>query len=58
MRLKRYSELALGYKLDALGAIQKRMGRIIIHRTGYGPFVNYLRRFSKKGTPTYSYNTP
>lgn len=48
----------MGYKADVLNIIQRKIGRIIIYKTGYGPFVSYLQRFGKKGTPTYSYGAP
>lgn len=34
------------------------MGRVVIHRTGYGPFVSYLRRFGKEGTPVHGCGAP
>jgi len=34
------------------------MGKIVTHRSGYGPFVSYLRRFQKERLPRHSYGTP
>jgi len=34
------------------------MGEIVQHRTGHGPFVSYLRRFGKEGTPKHHCGVP
>ena len=34
------------------------MGKIVQYRTGYGPYVSYLRRFGKDGTPRHSCGVP
>ena len=43
---------------DALSTTRPRMGKIVQHRTGHGPFVSYLRRFGKEGTPRHHCGTP
>jgi len=53
----RYGTLGLGPHPDALNTTRPRMGRIVQHRTGHGPFVSYLRRF-KEGTPRHSCGVP
>ena len=57
-RPKRYASLELGPSPDALNTTRPRMGKIVQHRTGHGPFVSYLRRFKKEGTPRHHCGTP
>ena len=57
-RPKRYEALGLGPRPDALGTTRKRLGRIVMHRTGHGPFTSYLRRFGKEGAPLCACGTP
>jgi len=57
-RPARYEALGLGPEPDALGTPRPRMGKIVAHRSGHGPFVSYLRRFQKEGLPKHSCGTP
>jgi len=57
-RPAKYEAVGLGLKLDALSTPRPLMGRIVAHRTGYGPFVSYLRRFQKEGFFRHSCGTP
>jgi len=54
----RYGALGLGPHPDALNTTRPRMGKIVQHRTGHGPYVSYLRRFGKEGTPVHSCGVP
>ena len=54
----RYGVLGLGPHPDALNTTRPRMGKIVQHRTGHGPYVSYLRRFGKEGTPVHSCGVP
>jgi len=57
-RPKRYADFGLGPYPDTLSTTRPRMGKIIQYRTGYSPYVSYLRRFGKEETPRYSCGVP